>query len=228
MADTVRRLPNPLLVEAASQLMSLWLRSLRFRIDAADPSLVPAADMAGGPFIYAIWHDTAMTPGLLYGGSRLAVLVSGSRDGDFASGVLARFGWDTVRGSSSRGGTGAYRAMVRQLRQRRRSMIITADGPRGPRHVVKDGAIHLAARTGVPVVPCGLALDRPWRLKSWDRFQIPRPFCRAVVRFGPALHFTRDEADTGAARLGDAIDAADRHAADRLATPAAALVHRVA
>jgi lysophospholipid acyltransferase (LPLAT)-like uncharacterized protein len=108
------------------------------------------------------------------------VLVSRHRDGRFIGTVLRRFRVSVVHGSSSRGGAAGLRALLDVL-GRGDQVVITPDGPRGPRRVAAPGVAQLAALSGVPVLPCSAQTSRRWQLRSWDRMVIPRPFGRGVV-----------------------------------------------
>ena len=105
------------------------------------------------------------------------MLLSQHRDADLLSDVATRMGFEFVRGSTQRGGDRAIRALFAAGQSRH--LAITPDGPRGPRRHMAPGAVYLASRLGMPIVAIGFGYDRPWRLKSWDRFAIPRPFSRA-------------------------------------------------
>ena len=116
------------------------------------------------------------------------MMVSRSRDGEFITRIMNRFGIDGARGSSSRGGSDALRELLRELeRPQARDIGITPDGPRGPRVKVQDGVLALAANTGRAINPITLQYSRCWKLGSWDGFQIPWPgsVCRVIV--GPAV-----------------------------------------
>jgi lysophospholipid acyltransferase (LPLAT)-like uncharacterized protein len=138
------------------------------------------------PTIFAFWHEHQVISMSVFRGFGIYVLVSRSKDGDYASKVMESFGFNTIRSSSSNGRLTALRGLARMLRQGRH-VAITPDGPRGPRHCCQPGPVFLGAITGARVIPFGCALDRAWRLKSWDRFEIPKPFSRAVVVFGEPL-----------------------------------------
>jgi len=114
------------------------------------------------------------------------VMISASRDGELITTIGRFFGYTAVRGSSSKGGQEATREMVEHLKACKRCAI-TPDGPRGPRREVKMGTVNIARLTGCPVVPFGFAAERCWRLKSWDRFIIPKPFSRAVFVYGEPI-----------------------------------------
>lgn len=126
--------------------------------------------------------------GLAHHGSRnWWVLVSASQDGDISQALLRRFGYRVIRGSSSRGGVRAVREMLAVLDDGA-VLVITPDGPRGPQHSINQGLAWMARVTGYPIVPVGFACDRAWRLKSWDRFTIPKPWSRVVMVYGAPIH----------------------------------------
>jgi lysophospholipid acyltransferase (LPLAT)-like uncharacterized protein len=102
--------------------------------------------------IYCFWHDRLLMMPLIALGQKASVLISQHRDGEYISRIISRFGFRTIRGSSTRGGSLALRKMAREMRSGRHGAI-TPDGPRGPRHVAKEGAILLASLTGSPLVP---------------------------------------------------------------------------
>lgn len=193
------------MVESASPLMkkflawntppaiALLIRSmaltLRFRLE--DPHGI-LGHQAGQPKIFAFWHNRILMMPYLYErycpGRRMLMLVSRSRDGEFITRIMNRFGIDGVRGSSSKGGSGALREMVRELEKKSaRDIGITPDGPRGPKGRVQDGVLAVSHASGKPIIPVTTHLSRKWELPSWDRFQIPQPgaLCRVVV--GPAV-----------------------------------------
>ena len=114
------------------------------------------------------------------------VLVSQSKDGEYISQVIHRLGMGTVRGSSSRGGVRALLQMAK-LGRDGHSLAVTPDGPRGPRHVVQPGLLSIAARSGLPIVPLTSGARSAWRLGSWDRFEIPKPFTRLRVITGKPI-----------------------------------------
>ncbi|MFH0785597.1 MAG: lysophospholipid acyltransferase family protein [Pseudomonadota bacterium] len=120
------------------------------------------------------------------------LMISQSKDGDFISAVANRTGWVTIRGSSTRGGQEALRGMINHLAEHRLAAHII-DGPRGPFGVVKPGAIKLAHATGSAIVPFYTRADRAWYARSWDRFLLPKPFSRVVLRFGEKIEFKQTE-----------------------------------
>jgi lysophospholipid acyltransferase (LPLAT)-like uncharacterized protein len=139
-----------------------------------------------GSVVYAFWHGRGWLIAGRAGRRGTAVLISLSEDGDVMARAASRLGFHPVRGSSSRGGRESLAEMARGLAEGR-SAAITPDGPRGPRHHAQIGAVVLAARTGKPIVPMGIAARPAWTMKSWDAFQIPRPGGRAVVVYGEPI-----------------------------------------
>jgi len=146
---------------------------------------------AGTPFVFATWHSRVLLLPYLYRGRRLRVLTSRSRDGELVARLCARMGLEVVRGSSSRGGAEALRALARSLADGM-SVMVVPDGPRGPREIVKPGVVTLAALSGAPIVPVALGASSEWRLRSWDGFRIPRPFARCVMCFAEPIAVARD------------------------------------
>jgi lysophospholipid acyltransferase (LPLAT)-like uncharacterized protein len=140
----------------------------------------------GGRCIYALWHCRMLPLIFAYRGLGVAALVSRSRDGELIAGVIERIGYAAARGSSSRGGQQGFNELVRFAAEGH-SLTITPDGPRGPREVVKPGLVRLASLTGLPVLPVASASRRPWVLRSWDGFRVPRPFSRVWISYGEPL-----------------------------------------
>ena len=126
----------------------------------------------------------------------IVVLTSKSFDGEYIARFLTKFGFGTVRGSSSRGGVRGMVEMIRLIRAGL-PMAFTVDGPRGPRYEVKSGPVVLAKKTGNPVVPFVIECERAWRVKSWDRLQIPKPFSRARVFHTEPVHVAPGTDDEG-------------------------------
>lgn len=135
---------------------------------------------SGRPVIYVCWHGSQLAPTYVYRDRGIWIMTSLSRDGDIQTQSLNCLGYRTVRGSSSRGGGRALLEMVRRLRQGE-AVSMTLDGPRGPRHVAKPGAVLLAQRAEAVVLAVGARYGRAWQLRNWDRFEIPLPFSRVVV-----------------------------------------------
>ena len=203
----------------AATLVRLLGATLRLRVEGVD-ALAPHW-AAARPLIYCVWHGRIlMVPWLnarlrrTHGARAVSVLASRSRDGGLVGSYVSRFGLDVVRGSSSRGGATAFRALVTAVRAGR-DVALVPDGPRGPRGQLGPGVVALAGLTGAPVVPVGFAARPANRLATWDAFLVPAPFARAAVVFGAATTIARD-ADRERARkevergLDEVTAAADR------------------
>jgi lysophospholipid acyltransferase (LPLAT)-like uncharacterized protein len=130
-------------------------------------------------------------PAYYFRGQEASVLTSRSRDGELLAGVLKLLGQEVIRGSSSRGGARALGELCRRLRAGK-DVALTSDGPRGPRRRVQPGIIHLARRTGAPILPVVFGASREKTFQSWDRFCLPLPFSRVALVFGPPVEVARD------------------------------------
>ena len=155
--------------------------------------------------IIPFWHDQLFLLVFGYPKSHAKLLISASKDGELLARTMKYFDQDTVRGSSSRGGRAAFKEML-DLCKEKADIVLTPDGPRGPRHVLKDGVIQLARLSGRPVIPMAFVCSRGHRFKSWDRFIFPYPFGRGVYSFGVPLYFDKKEGiDVFRERLKDAM-----------------------
>lgn len=161
-----------------------WLigRSLRWQEEGRER--LEAARAAGRPVLFVFWHSRLLHVCYRLARERLVMMVSHSRDGDIIARVARDQGIASVRGSSSRGGTAALRALARAMRERDVCGGITPDGPRGPRQVLQPGALLAARLAGAAIVPVGLGFSRKKVFASWDAFQLPYPFARARLVFG--------------------------------------------
>ena len=139
-----------------------------------------------GPKILALWHGSLFGCLYFYRTKNIAVMASLSKDGDLITKILDSLGYQTVRGSSSRGGARVLLEAVKKLRNKV-TVAFTIDGPKGPVHEVKPGIIKLAQKTGIPIVPLCMAYDKSITLHSWDKLQIPLPFSKSVLHIGKPL-----------------------------------------
>ncbi len=197
--------------------------TLRVRVLFAEREVPPTPERAGGPGrIYSLWHGRMLYPVYFRRKLGASVLVSLSRDGEILAGALEILGYRTVRGSSSRAGAPALRRLLKTLRAGR-DVGIASDGPRGPALRVQPGIIHLASRSGAPVIPIVFGAARAKTFASWDRFCLPLPFTGVAVVFGRPVRVPReaDEALLEAKRLALetemrwALEAADAAAQGR-------------
>jgi lysophospholipid acyltransferase (LPLAT)-like uncharacterized protein len=170
---------------AGTRLARLLSASLRFEYSSAGPVPVdPLQSPEREAFIYALWHENFLVPIVRFGNPDVAALVSGHADGRLLGTLIRATGMRVVHGSTNRGGVAAVREL---LRPDVGHVAVTPDGPRGPRRVVQPGVVYLASRTGLRIVPIGVGHHRPWRLKTWDSFAVPRPFSRVRCLLGRPL-----------------------------------------
>ena len=149
------------------------------------------------PVIYVFWHRCVFVATHFFRNRNIQVMTSSSFDGEYIARIIEKFGYGAVRGSSSRGAVRALLAMHAEI-ERGQSVALTIDGPRGPRYQAKPGPVLLARNTQVPILPFHIAVEKAWLLHSWDRFIIPKPFSRVLVRLGRLLRVPQ-ETDSGAA-----------------------------
>lgn len=190
----------------------VWLLRLTCRIDVVAGSDNVDAALARGTVIPCSWHQQILTSGLFLRslvprGLKTGFLVSPSREGEFISRVAQQHGTYIMRGSSSRTGSAALKAMIKGTQQGI-SPTLFADGPRGPAHVMKPGTVILAQRTGTPIMTVGSASNRYWQINSWDKNRIPKPFARITIAVGELWPIERSEQqiDEAARQVGSKID----------------------
>jgi lysophospholipid acyltransferase (LPLAT)-like uncharacterized protein len=141
---------------------------------------------AGSGFACMLWHETLLPLLWHHRKARAVIVVSQARDGQYLSDFAEAIGYRLVRGSSSRGAVGALIAASREL-EGGAIVALTPDGPRGPRREMKPGVLAAAQRAGVPVLPVYAEMKSGWRVHSWDRFCVPKPFARIRVAYGAPL-----------------------------------------
>jgi lysophospholipid acyltransferase (LPLAT)-like uncharacterized protein len=144
--------------------------------------------------IHTLWHDCIYLAIYFWKRRGIVYMTSQSFDGEYIARFLQRFGFGAVRGSSTRGGIGAMVEMARLLRAGV-PVGFTVDGPKGPRRVAKMGAVLLAKKTGQPILPFNVTPSRFWQASSWDRFQVPLPFTRALLEIAPPVYVPMDADD---------------------------------
>lgn len=193
-------------------LIKLIVRTVTFQVEGWEHW--EAASQAGKVPIYTCWHNRLFLATYFWQQRRIVALISRSFDGEYIARVIQRFGYGTVRGSSTRGAVGALVEMVRLMRVGCPAAF-TIDGPRGPRYVAKMGAVLLAKKTGNPILPYTITPARLWTArKSWDQFQVPKPFTPALVLIAPPIYVDpdTDEASLEAKRdeLQQALDDLNR------------------
>lgn len=168
----------------ASVLRS-WMRTLDYQAAFYDPAVDLVHPEFRGPVIILLWHEYMALPFYLRGNCNIAMLLSQHQDAEWLGQAARHMGFDTIRGSTTRGGVAALKKIFRATRGM--NLAITPDGPKGPRRKLAPGAIFLSSRLGIPLIVGGFGYDRPWRLGTWDRFAIPRPYSRARVIASPLI-----------------------------------------
>ena len=146
---------------------------------------------SGSPFIVAFWHYGVIYTVYQARGLPYVAMVSPSRDGEYISRILHSKGFATVRGSRSKGGIGALKGLVREIRKGKTGVLV-ADGSQGPARKAQPGAILLASYTGVPILPLGWAASRYKTFRSWDKTALPMPFSKIIMLYGEPFYVPKN------------------------------------
>jgi len=199
---------------ATTRLVGPWLAILgatwRFDVRHRDRW----SGLLGRPFVFLLWHE-ALWP-LLWHHRRqgVAIVVSDAPDGHYLGAYAERLGYRCLYGSSHRGGVKALLGAVGAL-EGGTPVAFTPDGPRGPHRIIKPGILAAAARVRVPILPVHATADRAWRLATWDRFMVPKPFARVRVGYGNPFEVGDDESglETAADRASIELETLDKEMA---------------
>jgi lysophospholipid acyltransferase (LPLAT)-like uncharacterized protein len=154
-----------------------------WRIEEVNADAWKSLVKSGKPYILSSWHGQLLAHIWANRFRNISAMVSEHGDGEIISRIMSNWGYRTVRGSSSRGGKRALLEMVDDL-VAGKAFAITPDGPRGPAGTPAAGILVASSRSGVAIVPMRSEASRSWRLKSWDRFEIPKPFAKVRVYYG--------------------------------------------
>ncbi len=146
------------------------------------------------PLVMVTWHGRLLGSTYHCRRQNVVAMISQHRDGELVSRVVEKIGYETVRGSSTRGGTTAAMAMIDRVRSGQTAAMI-GDGPRGPIYKLKPGAAYIALTAGADVIPVIFAADRAWTFRSWDRFTVPKPFSRVFLCYGDPIPHPGEGAD---------------------------------
>ncbi len=204
---------SPSVIGAVAHFISkLWIKSFRVDIRVHPKVIVE------NQYIHAFWHDKQFAPIMLLANSALgkgkhACFVSASYDGEMLAQWLKRLGYKLVRGSSSKKALSGLVNLI-NITKEGYSVGITADGPRGPFHKAKTGAAYIAYKSGIGLLPLGVAYSCKWKFnKAWDKYQLPLPFAKAVIYIGEPMHITDiSDMDSVVAQVNKAIDHSDAQA----------------
>jgi lysophospholipid acyltransferase (LPLAT)-like uncharacterized protein len=164
-------------------------------------------DTKGKGAIFVTWHGRSLVPANVFRNRGYWALISLSRDGEIQNSVFQRFGFQTIRGSTGRGGVRAALQMGRKVKEGG-VLAFTPDGPRGPSHKVQLGVILMAEKSGAPIIPLGISATRRWLMKSWDSFMLPKPFSRVHFVVGEPLHVPPDLNEAGREAIAEQLEIA--------------------
>ena len=166
--------------------------SWTYTINVINPEIESDILKKGQVPIYASWHQRFF-PGITFFAKRkpISIMISQSKDGELISRIVNQLGWHPVRGSSSRGGGKALRE-VYTLAKKGYKIAHIVDGPRGPRGVVKPGLLIISKVSGMPILPTITSAEKKWVFNSWDRFMVPKPFSRVIIRFGNEINIPKN------------------------------------
>jgi lysophospholipid acyltransferase (LPLAT)-like uncharacterized protein len=210
-----------LIVIVFARLAQLLFRTLRreFHEETADTN--PYIISGDERFLYCVWHDSIIVP--IFAGRHAcsSALVSRHQDGSYVEGLLKTVGITSVRGSSKHGGASAVRQLMTTAKDRH--IVITPDGPRGPRRKMHNGIVFLASHTGRAIVPTAYDCKRSWRIKgSWTDLLIPKPFTKMFLMAGKPVEvppdISREEVTRYTALVQDEMDRLHTEV-ERLAAP---------
>lgn len=201
MSDGARARRRARRARWAGRLGSLLVRALAstWRLHVVNAEAHRTLRANGQPVIYTFWHGTMLPLLWQHRKEHVAILISEHGDGEVIARIAHSLGYHSVRGSSSRGGERALLGTARAL-ESGRDVAFTPDGPRGPLESFAPGALIVSQRTGAPLVLITVDAPRAWRLKSWDRFLIPKPFTRVTIAYEDPLRVEASDARAAAAQ----------------------------
>lgn len=178
-----------LLATMLAMVLQRWVRTLDTRIADYEPACDVAVDDFQHPALYVMWHEYILLPAVSRRGGDMTLLISQHRDADWFQEIIRLAGFKSVRGSSNKGG---IKAILKYRKEHQNtSLVLTPDGPRGPRRVMTNGCIQLASLLQLPIIPVGCGFQSPMRARSWDHFAVPKPGSRARLILGPQLSIPR-------------------------------------
>ncbi len=192
----VMKIQSPLFWKIAGLLSTLlarqWMGSLDFKWAFYDAEVDAGLD--NRHYVLAFWHEHILAPLIMRRNCACTMMLSGHGDAEIVNQIARLVGMRTIRGSSNRGGAAAAKHFFK-LKTEGDILAVTPDGPRGPARKMAPGVIQMASRLQLPLVLYGIGYDRPWRLNSWDRFIVPRPFSRGRIIASPPLSIPKRLSD---------------------------------
>jgi hypothetical protein len=188
-ASPSKRLQAKLIASVGYRLIALLGSTLRWRTEGLEH--LDAIAASGRQPIMAFWHGRILPATYFFRRRGIVVITSENFDGEWIAGIIERFGYETARGSTSRGARKALLQLTRDIAAGK-PVGFTLDGPRGPAGVAQPGAVWLAKATGNPVLPFHLEASRHWTLNSWDHTQIPKPYATVALAVGTPIDVPSD------------------------------------
>src|SRR5438094_1719875 len=203
-ASRAKRVEAKVIAALGYRLIALLGSTLRWRTEGLEH--LDAITASGRQPIMAFWHGRILSATYFFRRRGIVVMTSENFDGEWIAGIIERFGYETARGSTSRGARRALLQLTRDMAAGK-PVGFTLDGPRGPAGVAQPGAVWLAKATGNPVLPFHLEASRHWTLKSWDRTQIPKPYATVALAVGRPIHVPPDADETAQEKLCGELEA---------------------
>jgi len=222
------KIRSPLLTKLAVlafvRIVKVLFRTLRRDFREDTPGTNPYVISGQRRFLYCVWHDSIIVPIFAGPHSRSSALVSRHHDGLYVVGLLKAVGISSVRGSSKHGGASAVRQLITTAKDQH--IVITPDGPRGPRRKMQEGPVFLASRTGRAIVPTAYGCLRSWKIKgSWTDLLIPKPFTKIFLLAGKPVEvppdISREEVTRYTALVQDEMDRLSEEVERMTTSPAA-------
>jgi lysophospholipid acyltransferase (LPLAT)-like uncharacterized protein len=172
----VKRLLPVLAELLGPSFLRLLYVTLRIRVISTVP------DLKLRNILLVFWHGKMLVPLKIHQGTEIYMMISEHKDGELITNIIRKFGIKAIRGSSTRGAKKAYIGMLRKLKDGKHGGI-TPDGPKGPRHEVKPGAVRLSLDGQTEMLLINWHCERKWQFKSWDKFEVPKPFAKVYVSY---------------------------------------------
>jgi lysophospholipid acyltransferase (LPLAT)-like uncharacterized protein len=161
------------------------------KIKKINYEVIETLNLKNQNYVLAFWHGTMLLPWYLHGSPNFTALTSQSKDGDLLAKILSRWKYNVVRGSSSIGGEAALELIV-DYAKNKKSIAITPDGPKGPRHKFKAGAVVTAKKADIPLVLAGIGFKSKKILNNWDKFEIPYFFTAAKIVYSDPIYINNN------------------------------------
>lgn len=182
--DTQKTLLRYIGIRIADFLVDVLLKTVRIKVENFD--VIKNLEQENKNYVVAFWHSSMLIGWFLQKNKNFAALVSQSKDGDVLASILEKWKFHVVRGSSNKGGSEALDLMISLTKENYR-LAITPDGPTGPIYKMKPGAVIVAYRSQIPLILLGIGIKKKWILKSWDNFEIPKPFSKIIAIYSEEI-----------------------------------------